>query len=38
MDRNYDIILRKLRVTNFPDIIKAAIMFIKTAFMDSKKS
>ena len=26
-----------LRVTSFPDIIKAATMFIKTTFKDSKK-
>ena len=45
MDSNYDVIilisnifiLRTLRVTNFADIIKAAIMLIKTTFIDSKK-
>ena len=29
--------LRTIRVTSFADIIKAAIMFIKATFIDSKK-
>ena len=46
MDRNFDIIILiskylyfylYFRVTNFSGIIKAAIMFIKTTFTDSKK-
>ena len=30
-------LLRRPRVTNFPDIIKVSTMFIKTTFNDSKK-
>ena len=39
MDRDYDVITfisKYLREGNFVDIIKIAIMFIKTTFKDSK--
>ena len=45
MDRNYDIvnfisnfILRMPRLANFADIVKIAIMFIKTTFIKTQKS
>ena len=45
MDRNYDIInfdsnfiLRMPRLANFADIVKIAIVFIKTTFIKTQKS
>ena len=45
MDRNYDIInfisnfiLRMSRLANFADIVKIAIIFIKTTFIKTQKN